>query len=366
MRGSSPPVMAFMSFIVLSIVAQELRASTQAPADESAPAESPIAETPFDDAPSFEAPTDESPFGDAESDDAPSSEPPFDEFPTDEASPANQPSEETPPIATPPFEDPFGEDSTDATRPTVEAPFGGEPPDATPPAVAPTVDVPINMPAPAPSAESPPADTLPVPRSDSPCCAPNSTCVEGECCEPATLGLPELHRLNSAHIHNDAHSGHDGDFDNATLCGAGAKRLFFSGTARFPRERCAMGVCHAAFDGVLIYEDMELRYDDQGRYAVFMNLSAPAMPVTLRLRLHVTATCEKCCPATLTLRPIAIIPANDSVNGQCLPGEWRVCAQGVSPSLASLAKCNCQVVVERTGRADYGDQSHLALGLAIP
>jgi hypothetical protein len=184
----------------------------------------------------------------------------------------------------------------------------------------------------------------------------------------ATLQLPQVTRLEKFSVHlpdSDEQSSTNPPPKNNKV-----RRALFCGPARFPRSYCNAVSCGGSYDGVVVYEGMEFHIHKGGEYTVSMNLSSPAMPVTLRMQLRVTADCEKetCCgPTTLTLRPIVIRPAVDTASGQMLPGEYQVTVHGFNPCLAECRMKGCQEIqVERFGVARFGDSAYESTGSIVP
>lgn len=85
----------------------------------------------------------------------------------------------------------------------------------------------------------------------------------------------------------------------------------FDSPAFFPRTGFDSQGHGAAFDGLVIHEGMELRWDSMGNYVLRFTAERPTVPVTLRLQFLVTRR-DKNQIFTLTVPPITIEPDSES------------------------------------------------------
>tara|TARA_R110002167_G_scaffold366222_1_gene593822 strand:- start:10282 stop:10902 length:621 start_codon:yes stop_codon:yes gene_type:complete len=132
----------------------------------------------------------------------------------------------------------------------------------------------------------------------------------------------------------------------------------FTKAARFPVNE--FGTCGQVYetDAVIIYEDMVLQSQGNGKYLVKFVIETPEIPVTMRLQFVVK---KKVCGkkektiGTITLPPITIDPAQrDSNTGSRF---WVIKHNGYS---SILNKCHCKLKdykVIRQGTARFGSYS---------
>jgi hypothetical protein len=125
----------------------------------------------------------------------------------------------------------------------------------------------------------------------------------------------------------------------------------WDGPAHFPLPRFGVNGERVDREGVVIYEGMRFLALPDGRYEVSFIASTPAMPVTLRLQLHVMD--DKRRTFSLTLPPITIEPKKD-FTGNYLGSTYRVRHEGYSRSVANAFGSLEKSTIIRRGTARFG------------
>jgi len=135
-------------------------------------------------------------------------------------------------------------------------------------------------------------------------------------------------------------------------------RLFvFLGPAMFPLPGFENDCPSLEADGAIIQESMNLRARDSGEFEVEFRVSAPALPVTLRLELDLHRGVEDF--GQITLPPMVLDTENlqrDEEQGD----TWRVVYHGYSRALAraldwcGLNKPTARIEITRRGAARFG------------
>ena len=110
-----------------------------------------------------------------------------------------------------------------------------------------------------------------------------------------------------------------------------ARAFDFPSSARFTIPRFDRKGGEFEDDGAVIYEGMRFVVEDSGNYEVRFLVSTPAMPVLLRLQLHVPCTDRG--EHTITLPPIDLPPYTNA-KGHYEAATWKVRHVGHSPIIA--------------------------------
>jgi hypothetical protein len=139
--------------------------------------------------------------------------------------------------------------------------------------------------------------------------------------------------------------------------------------ARFPANKFGGACCGFEGEGVVIHEGMRMLAKTDGQYEIRLNLSAPPMPVTLRLQMLLYSHGARP-PRTLTLPPIVLMPSDgDSFDDDLAkaydPVSYLVAVRGYSqvikeqqrpatPQGPPASNPGYFALVKRTGVARFG------------
>lgn len=144
--------------------------------------------------------------------------------------------------------------------------------------------------------------------------------------------LPTVIRLvrrGSLRPDESTDSDHE-EFPYLEQCDKSARPFDFAKPARFAVPRFDASGCEFEDEGAVIYEGMRFVVAPSGAYEIRFVVSTPAMPVTLRLQLHVP--CWDGTEHTVTV-PAIDLPPHANARGQFEPAVWKVRHVGVSQIL---------------------------------
>lgn len=144
--------------------------------------------------------------------------------------------------------------------------------------------------------------------------------------------LPTVIRLvrrGSLRPDESTDSDHE-EFRYLEQCDTSARPFDFAKPARFAVPRFDASGCEFEDEGAVIYEGMRFVVAPSGAYELRFVVSTPAMPVTLRLQLHVP--CWDGTEHTVTI-PAIDLPPHANARGQFEPAVWKVRHIGVSQVL---------------------------------
>ena len=148
-----------------------------------------------------------------------------------------------------------------------------------------------------------------------------------------------------------------------------ASPFFFASAAHFPMPGYGLRGDRLDQKGLVIYEDMEFRFNRNGDYEVHFRTAPPAVPTVVELQFHIQSR-PGAAWYTVTLAPLELRPSNSGSgeqtcqsSGNCTDARDRECCDEVGKRVCRghseilrryYAEMGPHTVIRRTGTARFG------------